>query len=82
MKIYHISRKDLGGYDTYDMAIVIANSKKEAREMHPDNEAGEYNSFNRDAWVSNFEDIEVKYIGEAGKRHITKKVICASFNAG
>lgn len=36
MNIYKISQKENNNYDTYDSAIVIANSEEEAKKIHPD----------------------------------------------
>lgn len=40
MNIYRISLNENTGYNTYDSAIVVANSEDEARKIHP-------RSFNR-----------------------------------
>ena len=35
MKLFLISQDKNEGYDTYDSAVVVAESEKEAREVHP-----------------------------------------------
>jgi hypothetical protein len=85
MKIYKISQSINNDYDTYDSAIVYAESEEDARGIHPDgttdpNSWIPYPELNYD-WVDLPEHIKVEYIGEAP--HITEKsVILASFNAG
>jgi hypothetical protein len=40
MKVFKISQNDVNGYDTFDSAVVIAENKKEARQIHPYNKIG------------------------------------------
>jgi hypothetical protein len=35
MNIYHISQSVNRGYDTYDSAVVTAESEEDARQMYP-----------------------------------------------
>lgn len=37
MKLWLISQRDNNGYDTYDSAVVAAETEEEARCIHPDN---------------------------------------------
>jgi hypothetical protein len=80
MKLFLISQTTNNNYDTFDSAIVAAESEDEARNTHPSGgnieEEGDYN-----AWATKAADVTVKYIGEAAPE-IAKGVICASFNAG
>lgn len=87
LEIYKIWQEVNTGWDTYDSAIVLAYSKKDAKKIHPQ---GEIEVFNKEAytedanWPDNWcflEDVRVKQIGiattgEAGQ------VVCASYNAG
>jgi len=77
MNIYLIDQDVVYGYDTYDSAVVAAESEEEARNIHP------YGNWeNRlDAWCTYPRDVNVKCIGIAAN-HITRGVILASFNAG
>ena len=94
-KLYLVSAPDdFGGYDTYDSFVACADSKDEARKMHPDGALDE-NDVSvtweiRDTkgkrgygcWI-NFEDIDkldVEYLGRAHKQ--VKGVVLASFHAG
>lgn len=76
MKLWLISQAVNGGYDTYDAAVVAAETEEEARSIHP-----HATSWDSSVWAHNPEDVVVDYIGTAAKG--TKKgVILASFNAG
>lgn len=83
MKIYKISQDTNTDYDTYDSAVVAAESEEAAQKMHP----SKYN-INKSWWeekkTSNWVDIEqvlVEYLGEA-KEGTEAGVIVSSFNAG
>jgi len=82
MNLYLISQNINEGYDTYDSAVVCANSKKEARMIHPAEYEDDWNGKSRewDSWC-NAENVQVIKIGVAFKK-IKKGVVCASFNAG
>jgi len=82
MNLYLISQDINNDWDTYDSAVVCANSKKEARMIHPaeyeknwDGKSGEY-----DSWCD-AKDVKVIQIGIALKK-LKRGVVCASFNAG
>jgi hypothetical protein len=63
-------------YDTFDSAVVAAESEEQARKIHPTG----YNYWSLETWC-NPEDVTVKLIGKAVET-IELGVICASFNAG
>jgi hypothetical protein len=69
-------------YDTYDSAIVCAETAEEARWIYP----GEYvekwdgKDDGRGCWC-NVEDVQEEIIGDA-RDEIKKGVVLASFNAG
>ena len=79
MNLYLISQKTNRGYDTYDSAVVAAESMLDAVMMHPDGEEKDSKWFCL-TWCGP-EDVDIKLIGvaSAGAR---KGVVCASFNAG
>lgn len=94
--LYFVSAHNIesfGGYDTYDSFVACADSKDEARKMHPDGTLdendvsvnwGEYRSrkSGHGCWI-NFEDIDkldIEYLGRAHKT--VKGTVLASFNAG
>lgn len=82
MKLWKLSQDVNEDYDTYDSAIVAAETEAEARMIHPsswiedwDGTASEYG-----VW-SAASDVKVELIGEAVD-DIEKGVILASYNAG
>ena len=85
MKIYLISQTERYGWDTYNSAVVAAESVQEARLMNPVAEHDESMLFGEfvkgSTWASKPEYVEVKFLGEAAFA-IEKGIICASFNAG
>ena len=81
MKLYLISQSENGGYDTYDSAVVVAESEERARMMHPsDGKIYPWPSWSN-AWATKPENISVDYLGEA-KEPSAECVVIASFNAG
>lgn len=92
VNLYLISQEDVRGYDTFDSAVVAAESEEQARTIHPQyNEwAGEEVSFIPkpeadvllyDTWTNDPTQVSVKLLGTALPG--TKvSVICSSFNAG
>ena len=85
MKLWLVSQNVATGYDTYDSAVVAAETEKDARETYP----GEYTP---EGWPAQYLDalfpdwahpdsVTAKYIGEAAEG-VAAGVICASFNAG
>ena len=97
MNIYLITAKNHGGYDTYDSAVVIAESEDAARVTCPSDfyrwvdgqwhfvyadGAGEPDS--RDDWPNNPLDhgsVEVRLVGIASPDS-EPGVVCSSYNAG
>lgn len=84
MKLYHISQSEQTGYDTYDSAVVVAESEDAARIMHPDtlsniprHDVGSYPD-----WTNDPSKVQVIYLGIADASITEPRVICASFNAG
>jgi hypothetical protein len=83
MKLWLISQTKNQGYDSFDSAIVVAESEDAARNIHPLENGSFENPIHIDMWVSShdLDHVSVRYIGEAIPG--TKAgVILASFNAG
>ncbi len=78
MNLYLISQNESNGYDTYDSAVVAAETNLKARKTHPI--PGLEGSWDLD-WSSSFQTVDAKFIGKA-KKGMKAGVICASFNAG
>lgn len=81
MKLYLISQSENNDYDTYDSAVVAAESPEDARTIHPIEPATHDDWGRWSAWVQ-FKDIDkikVEYLGETKRE---RGVVLASFNAG
>lgn len=84
MNLYKISQEVNDNYDTYDSAIVCAESEEDARSIHPDG-AGDaaIEGFTRSwNWVEDKKDVKVELIGTPHIFFQVRGVILSSFNAG
>ena len=85
MNLYRISQTINRGYDTFDSAIVAANSEKEAQAIHPRGSWGDEfpnRPWEEDGtWTRRPDQVEVVLIGTAAEG-IQPGVVLASFNAG
>lgn len=97
MKLYLITQGLVDGYDTYDSAVVAAESAYEARRIHPSRFVthetdgkwmGTYSGGNKGEyenetsdWVR-YCDVEAVAAVYLGETEKEKGVILASFNAG
>ena len=77
--IYYIAQDKNTDYDSYDSAVVVAKSLKQARNMHPNGDK-DYN-WDVSTWCASPEDVYVELLGVANKIQ-REGVVCASFNAG
>ena len=80
MNLYLIEQSENTGYDTYDSAVVAAETETDAREIHP----SEYSCWGDDygqSWASSPDNVTAKLIGKADHA-IESGVVLASFNAG
>lgn len=75
MNLYLISQTENEDYDTYDSAVVAAETPEDAARIHPDG-SGSFGT-----WARCPENVTVKLIGTATEG-TPAGVICASFNAG
>jgi len=80
MKLWLISQNAIDGYDTYDSAVVAADTETEAKMMHPGT-GEDIKPKPFPDWVCEPELVACEYIGEA-KDGTQKGVICSRFNAG
>lgn len=77
MKLYLISQTENDGYDTYDSAVVAAETEEAARQISPSGEFGaQFGS-----WCKTPAAVTVKCIGDAVDG-TEAGVVLASFNAG
>jgi inorganic pyrophosphatase/exopolyphosphatase len=92
MNLYKISQSENRDYDTYDSAIVAAETDEEARQIHPCPSYGRCNSngefvsnygpeWPQRDWAPTVFQVNVEFIGTA-KDGTEAGVILASFNAG
>jgi hypothetical protein len=92
MNVYLISQTENYNYDTYDSAVVIAESEEQARLINPEHTERHIefldNPLYRDwdaysfKWATSPDNVTVKYIGKVDESYTEPCVICASFNAG
>ena len=83
MKLWRISQEDRSGYDTFDSAVVAAETEEEAKLMHPHDGHDITKDKNESygTWVNRPQLVTAEYFGVA--RETTEKgVVTASFNAG
>ena len=75
MKLWRISQTVNDDYDTYSDAVVAADTRTEARHIHPSGTCRDY-----DTWALP-EQVKVELLGTA-KKGTKAGVICSSFHAG
>ena len=80
MKLWIISQHQNNGYDTYDSAVVAAETESDAKMINP-SDGNDIKPDPYSDWVGEPNAVQCEYIGEA-KDGTQKSVICASFNAG
>jgi hypothetical protein len=93
MNLYLISQSTNDDWDTYDSAVVCANTPEEAQNIDP--ASGQPMQWTQpadlqedqhwwppDHWAYNPSDVIVLLIGTADPSWTEPAVICASFNAG
>jgi hypothetical protein len=84
MKLFRISQIENNGYDTYDSAVVVAESAEAAQLLNPMyGDSGIVDDglkWGNSCWVGP-EFVSVEYLGEAAEG-MRAGIICASFNAG
>lgn len=90
MNLYRISQNVVDGYDTFDMAVVAAESEDRARKIHPYSDLGPAynwddngpdNQWSSSAWCASPGDVAVTLLGTA-LPGTAEGLILASFNAG
>lgn len=81
MNLYLISQDVNRSYDTYDSAVVAAESEEAARMTRPDSDPWPEGDKRDWTWAKKPENVKVKLIGTAADG-IPAGVVCASFNAG
>lgn len=82
MKLWLLSQRENGGYDTFDSCLVAAETADDARTIHPYDSEG-YETWGRidGVWANTPDVVSVTPIGTA-LEGTARGVIIASFNAG
>lgn len=80
--LYKISQTEREGYDTYDSAVVVAESEDAARAIHPAGYHDAKQAWKTDSWASVPAVVNAVCIGIALEGFKSGDIICASFNAG
>lgn len=81
MNLYLINQDRNGDYDSFDSAVVVAESSEHAKRIHPDG-SGTGLADRDTTWVSNPSLVTATFIGTAEKELKAGTVIVSSFNAG
>lgn len=87
-RLYRIWQEENNDYDTFDSAVVVANSDDEARQIHPGaskhytNEKRWEQEKGHGTWAKRPELVQVEQIGIALDTFKPGQVIVSSFNAG
>lgn len=96
MKIWVISQSANNNYDTYDSAVVAAETAEDAKRIDPSgfcvwdddrqswayqNKDGSLRTASGEGWAKHIDQVHAEVIGEAAPG-IGTGVILASFNAG
>ena len=81
MNLYRITQIVNNDYDTYDSAIVAAESEDDARNMHPNFDFSCPDYIPEATYWAEPKDVHAEFIGVAAEG-IERSVILASFNAG
>lgn len=81
MKIWLLSQSVHTGYDTYDSAVVAAETENEARQIHPDAKVWPKVKYHGAfcTWAETPDQVDVTLIGEAAP-DVDHGLILASFN--
>ncbi|KKL07295.1 hypothetical protein LCGC14_2587470 [marine sediment metagenome] len=80
MNLYKISQDQNNSYNTYDSAVVAAETVRDASMIHPSQEDWDGKDPDWSDWVA-VEDVKVELIGKA-EESIDRGIIVSSFNAG
>lgn len=78
LKLWIIEQDQESGWDTYDSAVVAAETEEEAKAIHP---SGRWDKPYHD-WAHSPDQVKATLIGNAHESLNPGDVICSSFNAG
>ena len=81
MKLWRISQTVNDDYDTYSDAVVAANTRTEARHIHPSGACRDDAWWRKDDTWALPEQVKMELLGTA-KKGTKAGIICSSFHAG
>ena len=81
MKLWKISQTENNDWDTYDSAVVAAETEDDAKSTYPNELQWPTKENSWDEWASSPDNVKCQYLGEA-KDGTDTGVILASYNAG
>ncbi len=84
MNLYYIEQDENVGYDTYDSAVVAAETEEDAKKIHPSTYTDDktwWEDSDVNDWATSPLNVKATFIGVA-KEGTGPGVICSSFNAG
>jgi hypothetical protein len=79
MRLWIISQMVNNNYDTYDSAVVAAETEEEARNILPCGDSWD-DVRRHGGWASKPSEVNVEYLGETNRE--LSGIILSSFNAG
>lgn len=79
MKLWIINQAVNNGYDTFDSAVVAAESEEEARNILPYGDDWNY-ARRIKVWANNPSEVNVEYLGTTDRK--IRGIVLSSFNAG
>jgi regulator of replication initiation timing len=87
VKLWLISQKENDGYDTFDSAVVAAETEEDAKQIHPASYDSLISSDQHwqdwwSCWAKTPDEVSARCIGDAVEGIAAGEIICASFNAG
>jgi len=83
MKLWLITKTDDVDWDDFDSAVVAANTKIEAKNIHPEGHNNPFDENKPNDWASGWttpDKVKAEYLGNA-KKGTKKGVICSRLNA-
>ncbi len=80
MKLWLIKQNANTGYDTFDLAVVVAADEEAAKCIHPRGEQTYWEDAWDSCWATHLSQVTAEYLGETELP--AGRVVCASFNAG
>lgn len=83
LKLFLISQNETSRWDTYNSAVVVAETEEEAKLIHPSGKEDYPPSPAHMDWASSPDNVTVVYLGilSPNSVYVKGEVICSDFNA-